>query len=267
LPFVAVEPGVSLYAQDIGNGPPVVLIAGFGLSHEVWDGEVRELAAAGRRVVCVDLRGTGRSEKPWRGYEVTRLAADVRAVFEALEIQRASVVGWSFGGQVALELTASAPSLVDRLVLVCSNGVRASRSSEFPFGAPADKLLAALVGGERSDRIGSRYETIASGFAAAEPDPRLVDHLVRIQLEMPSWAAVACYESYLTTDLTAVLPDITVPVIQILGADDVVTPVAGARWLGERLREWQLVELEGCGHYPMFEAAPAFRSALLDAIG
>jgi pimeloyl-ACP methyl ester carboxylesterase len=267
LSLIAVEPGVSVYAQDVGAGPAVVLIAGFGLSHEVWDGEVRSLAEAGHRVVCVDLRGTGRSDKPLGGYEIARLAADVGAVFDALNIVGASVVGWSFGGQVALALSAAAPAHVGRLVLVCSNGVRASRSDAFPFGPPAEVLLEALVRGEREDRIGSRYRTIASGFAAPEPDPRVVEYLVRVQLQMPSWAAVACYESYLTTDLTAVLPSVQVPLVQILGAEDVVTPLGGARWLGERLADWRLVELEGCGHYPMFEAAPAFRTALRDAVG
>jgi pimeloyl-ACP methyl ester carboxylesterase len=264
--LVAVEPGVSVYVQDLGSGPPVVLLAGFGLSHEVWDGEVRELAGAGHRVVCVDLRGTGRSDKPFGDYAVARLAADVAAVFDALDIDGACVAGWSFGGQVALALTASAPSLVDRLVLVCSNGVRASRSSEFPFGAPADALLAALIDGERTDRIGARYKTIASGFASAEPDSRLVDYLVGVQLAMPSWAAVACYESYLTTDLTAVLPSVSAPVVQILGADDVVTPREGAKWLSDRVSSHRLILLEGCGHYPMFEAPTQFRSALLDAV-
>jgi non-heme chloroperoxidase len=266
LTLIAVEPGVSVYVQDVGAGPAVVLLAGFGMSHEVWDAEVRELASAGHRVVCIDPRGTGRSGKPLGDYSVARLAADIDAVLDALDVSEATVVGWSFGGQIGLALTAAAPSRVARLVLVCSNGVRASRSDGFPFGAPAESLLAALVGAEQSDRIGSRYKTIASGFASSEPDPRVVEFLARVQLQMPSWAAVACYESYLMTDLSAVLPSVGIPVVQILGADDVVTPAGGAHWLGDRLSDWRLVSLEGCGHYPMFEAAPAFRSALLEAV-
>jgi pimeloyl-ACP methyl ester carboxylesterase len=262
--LLVVEPGVSVYAQDAGNGPPVVLLAGFGLSHEVWDGEVHELADAGHRVVCIDLRGTGRSDKPIGDYSVARLAADVEAVLDALDLADVTLVGWSFGGQVALALAATSPARIARLVLVCSNGVRASRCDRYPFGAPADALLEALVRGEREDRIAARYKTIASGFRD-EPDPRVLEFLVRVQLQMPSWAAVACYESYLTTDLSAVLPSVTMPVTQILGADDVVTPLAGADWLGERLADWRLVKLERCGHYPMFEAPADFRAALVRA--
>jgi pimeloyl-ACP methyl ester carboxylesterase len=260
--FVEVEPGVSLYAQDVGSGPPVVLIAGFGLSHPVWDAEVRELAQAGHRVVCIDLRGTGRSDKPLEGYGVERLTADVAAVFDALEIRDAVLVGWSFGGQISFRLSAGRQDLVSRLVLLCSNGVRASRSDAFPFGGPPESLLAALQRGEREHRLASRRKTIASGFAG-EADPDVVAFLLRVQLEMPSWAAVACYESYLLTDLVDEIDRVQVPVLIVLGDQDQVTPPAGAAWLAERLGRARVHALPGCGHYPMFEAGPAFRAALL----
>jgi pimeloyl-ACP methyl ester carboxylesterase len=262
MPYVEVEPGVSVYVQDVGAGRPVVLIAGFGLSHEVWDREVRSLGNA-HRVVCIDLRGTGNSDKPIGDYSIERLAADVEAVLAALDVREATIVGWSFGGQVAFHLAATEPERLAQLVLVCSNGVRASRSEQFPFGAPAAALLQALVQGEREDRLAARYKTIASGFHG-EPDPRVVDYLVRVQLQMPSWAAVACYESYLQTDLVSDLPRVTLPVLQILGAEDVVTPRDGAGWLQERLAAGRLVMLESCGHYPMVEAGAEFTAALVD---
>jgi pimeloyl-ACP methyl ester carboxylesterase len=262
MPHVEVQPGVNVYAQDVGSGRPVVLIAGFGLSHEVWDREVRELGSA-HRVVCIDLRGTGRSDKPIGDYSVARLSSDVEAVLAALELRDATLVGWSFGGQVALHLAAHRPERVAQLALVCSNGVRgASRSDEFPFGAPEDSLFEALVRGEREDRIAARYKTIASGFHN-QPDPAIVDFLVRVQLQMPSWAAIACYDSYLRTDLVPAATAIEIPVLQVLGMQDVVTPLDGAAWLQERLVSGRLRILEGCGHYPMFEAAVAFDDALV----
>ena len=263
--YIEVEPGVSLYAQDVGTGPPVVLIAGFGLSHEVWDGEVRELVAAGHRAVCVDLRGTGRSDKPAGGYDVARLAADLEAALAVLDLRDVTLVGWSFGGQISLQLAAHATDRVSRLVLLSSNGVRASRSEEFPFGPSADKLLPALVSGEIERRLASRRATISSGFAG-EPDPDVVEFLVRVQLQMPSWAAVACYESYLTTDLVWALPLVSIPVLQIVGDSDPVTPLDGVAWLQQQLAGAQLVKLERCGHYPMFEAGSALRAALLEFV-
>jgi pimeloyl-ACP methyl ester carboxylesterase len=144
---------------------------------------------------------------------------------------------------------------------VGSNGVRASRGPGFPFGAPAEPMLEVMIADEQEDRVGARYRTIRSGFAS-EPDSRLVDWLVRCSLQMPSWAAVACYRSLLTTDLLADIPRVTQPVLQIIGTADPVHSAKGARWLVQQLCDARLVEIADCGHYPMLEAADAFDAAL-----
>ena len=160
-----------------------------------------------------------------------------------------------------MRLAATASARLAQVVLVCSNGVRASCSAEFPFGPEPGDLEARLVRLERTKRIATRRRTIASGFAG-EPDPGVVDWLLRMQLQMPSWAAIACYRTYLHTDLVADLPALKLPVLQIMGAHDPVSPVEGAPWLQERLADGRLVVLD-CGHYPMLEAPAAFDEALL----
>ena len=262
---VEVEPGIELFVQDLGQGRPVILIAGFGLSHEVWDAQVRRLAGKGNRSVCIDLRGTGGSDKPLGGYEVDRLATDVAAVIEHLDLKRATIAGWSFGGQVAFRVAASAPERIAQLVLISSNGVRASRSDDFPFGRPPEETEPALIGAEKNGRLGARRDTIAAAFAG-KPDPDTLEFLVRCSLQMPSWAAVACYRSMLRTDLLKDLPRIQVPVLQIFGTGDPAHSGKGARWVAEQLPESRIVELEGCGHFPMFEATEPFDAALLDFV-
>ncbi len=262
---IEVAPGVELFVQDVGSGRPVVLIAGFGMSHEAWDAEVRLLAEAGHRVVCVDLRGTGLSDKPLDGYEVERLADDVEAVIERLDLRQATLVGWSFGGQVAFRLAASIPERLAQLVLVASNGVRASRSEEFPFGRPPDQLEEPLLAAERADRVAARRQTIASGFHR-EPDAHTLDWLVACSLRMPSWAAVASYRSMFRSDLLADLPRVELPALLIFGEEDPVHSGKAARWLSERLPGSRMVELRNCGHFPMFEAPQEFDAALLEFI-
>jgi non-heme chloroperoxidase len=268
---VEVEPGVSLFVQDVGAGRPVVMLAGFGLNHEVWDGQVRELSSsggAGYRTVCVDLRGTGRSDKPVGDYSMERLAADVVAVMDALDLRDVTLVGYSFGGQIGLRVASSgvAADRLAQLVLVCSNGVRASRSDAFPYGPPPDALEVALVRSERTRRPAARRRAVASGFFA-EPDADLLDWLARLQLQMPSWAAVPCYRTYLHTDLCSALADVRVPVLQVLGVEDPVTAVAGAPWVQSQLADARLVAIEECGHYPMFEAQEQFDAALAGFLG
>jgi non-heme chloroperoxidase len=265
--LVEVEPGVRLHVQDLGGGRPVVLIAGFGLSHPVWDAEVRDLMAAGHRAVCIDLRGTGGSDKPAGDHSIERHSRDVQAVIEHLGLRDATLVGWSFGGQVCFHLAGTAPERVAQLALVCSHGVRASRSPEFPFGGPPDRVQRHMVDAELADRFAARSEALLMGFPDNRtPPPDLVDFLLRTYLQMPSWCAVAWYESYLRTDLMHLLGNVTQPVLQVVGGADRVTSHEGARWLAERLADARVVELDGVGHYPMFEAGAEFRAALLEFV-
>ena len=260
--FIEVDAGVRIHVQDLGDGPAVALISGFGLDHELWDRQVRVLTERGLRILCVDQRGHGLSDNPLHGYEIERLAADLVSALGRLEIGSATVVGHSFGGQVAFRAAASAPELVTGLVLVGSNGVRASRSESFPFGGPPGPLLEGMMADEHTNRVSARYRTIGSAFAH-EPDPRTVDWLVRCSLRMPSWAATACYRSLLTTDLLADIPRVTQPVLQIIGTNDPVHSAKGARWLQQQLSDATLVEVPDCGHYPMLEAPDVFETELL----
>jgi pimeloyl-ACP methyl ester carboxylesterase len=261
MPYVDVDNGVRLYVQDVGDGPPVVLVAGFGLDHQAWDRQVRVLA--GRyRVICVDQRGHGRSDKPLGGYEVERLALDLKYALDRTGVRECALVGWSFGGQVAFKAAADDPERIRSLVLVGSNAVRASRGPEFPFGVPPEKLEPALVADERDNRIRARRATLASGFASP-PDDDTLRWLLGRSLRMPSWAAVACYRSMLYTDLTPDLPRVAVPVLQVIGSADPVYSAKGARWLNQRLPDARLAEIDGCGHYPMIEAPEEFDAVLL----
>ncbi|MEU6008331.1 alpha/beta hydrolase [Streptomyces sp. NPDC047453] len=260
---IEVEPGVRLHVQDLGEGEPVVLLPGFGMAHETWDGTVQRLTRAGYRAICVDPRGHGLSDRPLSGYDVPRLAQDVAAVLDALGIASATIVGWSFSGQVGFQLAATAPERVRQLVLVCSNAVRTTRSEEFPFGLPASSLLPTLLEGELNGRMTSRREGIANAFASP-PDPHLLEWLTTLSMRMPSWAGAAVCVALMETDLVAQVPRVRQPVLQLVGADDKIFSLKGARWLNERLDDATLVPLEGCGHYPMLERPDVFFDALHD---
>lgn len=260
--YVEVEPGTNLAVEDLGNGPAVVLVPGFGLDHTVWDRTVRILAAAGYRVICIDQRGHGQSDKPLTGYELARLAEDLEVVFDRLSLRGTTVIGHSFGGQIAFRLAADRQDLVAQLVLLGSNGVRASRSADFPFGASAEDILPSLLRDEREDRVASRRSTLVSAFAK-KPTDEVVFWLLATSLKLPSWAAVACYKTMLGEDLLSRIPRVEQPVLQVIGRADPVHSARGARWLSGQLNWSRLVEIPDCGHYPMLETPAEFERALL----
>lgn len=167
----------------------------------------------------------------------TGTPAELRAALE-----EAHLLGHSFGAQIGLLVAATVPGRLSRLALVCSNGVRASRSEDFPFGPPPDRIEPALIRAEQEDQVEARRRNVLAGFpASADPALDVVERLVEWQLRMPSWAAIASLRTYLHADLTAELSALKLPVLQILGAEDPVTSVDGGGWVQERLADGRLV--------------------------
>jgi pimeloyl-ACP methyl ester carboxylesterase len=121
--------GVTLSVVDEGAGQPVVLLHGFPDSSYVWREQIPALVAAGKRVVAPDLRGFGESDKPQEAeaYRMTHLVADVVAVLDALEIDRADVVGHDWGAGLAWVVAARVPERVHRLVVMSVGHPNAGR--------------------------------------------------------------------------------------------------------------------------------------------
>lgn len=257
--------GVRLHAEDLDpgtGGGTVVLLHGWSLSGACFDRQLRVLAAAGLRAVAIDLRGHGASDRPLHGYGLQTLAADVAAVLDALDLHDVTLVGWSIGGLVATRVALDAPDRVGRLVNVAASGAAAARTEAYPFGVPAAAVLAPLLAAEHGAREASRRDAIAPLFAAP-PDPDLLDHLVRLSLQTPSWAGAACLRTLLGSDQSAEVGRVGVPVTHIAGTADPSVSLRGVRWAAARMRS-ELVELD-CGHYPMYELPDAFDAALLAA--
>jgi pimeloyl-ACP methyl ester carboxylesterase len=109
---------VTISYTDEGSGQPVVLLHGHTLDRRVWNPIVGELHAAGLRVLRPDLRGHGRSTRPNSGYHVSHHAADMVALLDTAGLERAAIIGFSFGGGVVLEMAVSHAPRVAALGLV-----------------------------------------------------------------------------------------------------------------------------------------------------
>jgi pimeloyl-ACP methyl ester carboxylesterase len=225
---VEVAPGVALHVHDHpGDGTPFVLVHGLASNLRMWDGVAAALSAEGHRVVAVDLRGHGRSDKPDAGYDVATVAADLRSLVDAMGLGRPWVAGQSWGGNVVLELAWAAPEAVAGVA--CVDGGWIELASRFADWEACRRQLTppATVG---------------------MPAPELERHL---RAAHPSWpeagiaGALACFERrpdgtvapWLTLDRHLMVlrglwqhrpssryPEVTVPVLLVParrpGADD-----------------------------------------------
>ncbi|SHE14403.1 Arylesterase [Chlamydia abortus] len=119
--FVTVEPGVKLYVEDINPGghKTIVFLHGWPLSHELFEYQFNVLPAMGYRCIGIDWRGFGKSDKPISGYTYDRLADDIRAVIDALQLNHFTLAGHSTGGAIAIRYMARYNGFgVSRLVLI-----------------------------------------------------------------------------------------------------------------------------------------------------
>jgi pimeloyl-ACP methyl ester carboxylesterase len=121
--------GVQLAVRDVGEGRPVVCLHGFPDSSHVWRRQLPALVDAGLRVIAPDLRGFGESERPEpvEDYALSHSVRDVLTVLDALEVERAHVVGHDFGAVVAWLVAAFAPERVERLVAMSVGHPNAAR--------------------------------------------------------------------------------------------------------------------------------------------
>ena len=121
--------GVTLAVRDEGEGPAVLLLHGFPDSSQVWRHQVPVLVEAGLRVIAPDLRGFGDSERPEAvdDYAIMHSFADVVAILDALDVERARVVGHDWGAGLAWVVAGLAPERVDRLVAMSVGHPNAQR--------------------------------------------------------------------------------------------------------------------------------------------
>lgn len=118
MPYLKVN-GINLFYKSIGTGAPVLFLHGLGSSARDWERQVPYFSRF-YRVITVDVRGHGQSDKPATPYSIPLFAADIAAFIRALKITPVHLVGISMGGMIALQIGADAPDLLKSMVVVNS---------------------------------------------------------------------------------------------------------------------------------------------------
>jgi pimeloyl-ACP methyl ester carboxylesterase len=157
--------------RTAGAGPPVVLIHGITGNSEQWD-QVATLLADSRTVIAPDLLGHGRSAKPRGDYSLGAYAASIRDLLIALGHRRATVVGHSLGGGVAMQFSYEYPVFCERLVLISSGGLgREVHALLRAASLPGSEFVLPLISNVRVTAVGSRVGGLLTGLGLrAGPD-------------------------------------------------------------------------------------------------
>jgi len=234
-----------------GEGPPVVLIHGFGAALDWWDAITPELAR-NHKVIRLDLIGHGGTEAPGSGYAIERQAALVKAVLDQISISRTVVIGHSMGGEVATAFTVANPESVERLVLIDS-----PPKPETVFTLGTRLALKPLIGQGlwrlRNDTV--LRQALTQGFAPGFPVPeKFVADLWQLTYTVFHKAhddSIAYVTEEGSPRRLAALDPVP-PLLVIFGTKDALISPESAT-LFETVPGARLVMIDGAGHSPMVE--------------
>jgi pimeloyl-[acyl-carrier protein] methyl ester esterase len=239
-----------------------VLLHGWGLNVRVWDGLVEELRNR-FRMIAVDLPGHGRSAwSPGRGTPAEQ-AWLIHSTLASVS-NRYSLLGWSLGGQIALDLAAAMPGQIDKLVLVAATP-RFAHSPDWPYGMqPA--VITKLATQLRQD-----YRQAVSDFLELQVRGSIEGTGVLEQLRQALFvhgqaqpgALEAGLDTLATSDLRPTLSHVRTPALVIGGQNDRITAPAASRALAQALPDARYVEMRRAAHAPFLSHRREF-AALVD---
>jgi 3-oxoadipate enol-lactonase len=248
--------GVRINVLDEGEGQAILFLHGLGGCWRDWEPQLESLRDR-FRVVVVEHRGHGRSDRVPGPYSIEQFAADALGACRDSGIDHAYVVGLSMGGMVAQRLALSAPSFVDALVL-CDTASHMEAS-----GVEARRHAADLVRTQGFDalRAGARPWFGWSAVTMAER-PWVARNNQRDgegnDPECWAWSL----EALIGHDTRAELGHIEAPVLLVWGAEDTIVPVSFAEPLADALGGAPLVVLDAAGHVCNLEQPDAFDRAI-----
>jgi 3-oxoadipate enol-lactonase len=247
------------YFVDEGRGDPIVFLHAFPLDGSMWNAERAELAKS-HRVIVPDLRGFGRSGQAPPPVSLDEHADDVARMLDSLGVERATVVGLSMGGYVALALARRHPQRLSRLILADTRSQPDSAE-----GRRARDENIALVDREG---VAALVERLLPKLLSANASPAVVAQIRALgsrQTAVGLKSALAAMRD--RPDATPLLASIAVPTTVIVGELDAISAPAEARAMAAALPAGQLVVIDGAGHLANLESPTAFMTALRRGLG
>ncbi len=255
-----------LYVETRGRGPDLVLLHGWGLNLRVWDGLTRELAKS-FRVIAVDLPGHGRSAWNPKARTPAEQAWQVHASL-ASRSDRYSLLGWSMGGQIAIDLAAAMPGSVERLVLVATTP-RFAASEDWPYGLPAATLekLAIQLRTNYKRTVSEFLELQVRGSASSEKVLAELHASLFSHGEAHPKALVAGLNTLKSSDLRSMLSLVRASTLVIAGQYDRVTLPIASRALADELPDARYVEFRRAAHAPFLSHTTEFAALVTEFLG
>ena len=251
--------------DDIGAGPLVVMVPGLGDLRGEYRFLAPQVAAAGYRVVTMDLRGHGESSTGWSDYSTSAVGGDVAALIAHIAGGPAVVVGTSLGAGATVVAAATTPQNVAGVILICPF----VRDVPLPLSTRVVASVAINVGfvGPWGPAAWGAY--YASLYPSRKPQD-FAEYKARLVANLHQPGRLAALQAMLRgskSDVEPLLDGVKTPTLVMMGTKDpdFPDPAAEAELVADRLGG-QVEMIEGVGHYPHAEVPDIAAPLILDFI-
>lgn len=222
---VIARDGTGLFVRDWGEGRPIVFLAGWTLTSEVWAYQAADLSDRGFRCVAYDRRGHGRSDDPGRGYDYDTLADDLESVLRARGLTDVTVVAHSMaGGEIARYMTRHKSARVRNIVFLAPTTPFLTQTPDNPTGVPASAFEQGRKAWLRD--FPQWLDDNAVPFVTPETSPAMIAWIKGIMKTCSMKAIIECNKAMVSTDFRRDLKAMKVPALVIHGDRDASAPLA-----------------------------------------
>ena len=261
VPSFTASDGATLHYEDTGAGRPIVLIPGWTMSTRFFDRNAGPLGED-HRVIVLDPRGHGQSEKVDYGHRLPRYSKDVYDLLEALDLDDATLVGWSLGASVLMSYyglfgahRASGFCFIDQTP---KNANRDGWELGVPGVTAETSTNVSMILG---DRAGLVDVFVPKMFHQMPAD----DDMAWMKAEAfkcPDSTAATLMLSHRAQDWRDVIERFAAPLLVMAGRQRAIYPFGSSEWIAKNAPNAELVTFEESGHCPFWEEAEKFNATL-----
>lgn len=251
--------GIEMAYDDVGSGPPVVLLHGYPFNRSMWR-EQAEALSASYRVITPDLRGHGATSATPETATMDEMAQDTAALLDELQVERTVLGGLSMGGYVTFAFYRRFGPRVRALVLADTRPQADTDEARRNREKQAEKILNEGMQSIADDFLG-KVLTPATVSEKPEVVARVREMIVKTN---PQGATNALRGMAVRKDHTDFLPEIVAPALIIVGSEDQLTPPKESEAMQRGIRGSRLEIIEGASHLSNIEQPEHFNRALKD---
>ena len=250
-----------IHYHEQGEGEVVIFLHGAGTGasgYSNFKGNYPQFVAAGFRNLVVDLPGFGRSDKPEEvNYDLEFFVNTLSGFLKAVGVKRATLLGNSLGGAIALGLALAEPERVEKLILMAPGGVEERETYFKMIGIQrmVELYNAGPLGIEQMRRIMSLQL-----FDSSQLDDNLLAERVAVALHQPR----NLFSTMLVPNMTERLEELQAPILGFWGTNDNFNPATGALKVLNHAPNARFIMLNQCGHWVQVEHRELFNKACLE---